>query len=346
MNCEYNKTLCRTTVAAVLALLILLGAAPLFAQTTVFSGGLTNPAKMILAGTNSLLITESGTTTPNTGRISIVNRGTGARATLIDGLPSAVTLSGGAPEVSGPAGIRLVGTKLYVTFGAGNTSIPVTGGSTANPTPSSPLFTSVLEFTVPADFETLTSGFTLSLADQTTLNGGGQVTLMNGQGKQLVVRMVVNLPSYISQPTPALPENIREGNAYDVEVVGDSLYVVDASFNLLYRVYISNGSYETFTTFAWKTNPLPFGPPVIEPVPDSIRVIGGKLYITFLTGFPFVAGFAEVRTVDLATRCSGRFHFKSNIGTRFLAPRRDSPERSVPRARVQHEYARSGDRPP
>ncbi len=297
----------RTTVAFAAMLLALLGTATIRAQTSVFMGGLHDPSKIILAGTSSVLVAESGTMAPNSGRISLVSRTTRIRQTLIDGLPSGVSRSGGAPEASGPSGMRLVGQKLYITIGAGDTSMPVTGGSIANPAPSSPLLNSVLELTVPPDFETLASGFTLTAADQTKLNGGGQVPLTNAQGKQLVARLVVSLPKLRSEPTQALPANIREANVYDVEVAGDSLYVVDASFNLLYRIYISNGSYETFTTFAWKTNPLPFGPPVIEPVPDSIRIIGSKLYISFLTGFPFAAGLAEVRTVDLSTRSQAVF---------------------------------------
>ena len=254
------------------------------------------------AGGASLLVTESGTNTPNSGRISLVNRTTGARRTLIDGLPSGITTSGGAPEVSGPSGIKLNGLKLYLSISAGDTSTQVTGGAIPNPAPSSPLLISILELTLPADYETLASGFTLSFADQTTLNGGAPVTLTNAEGKQLTVRLVVNLPNYVSDPRPALPENIRESNPYGIEISGGALYVVDASFNLLYRIQIASGAFEVFTTFAFKPNPTPVGPPVIEPVPDSIRLVGNNLYISFLTGFPFVQGLAEVRTVNLNTR--------------------------------------------
>ncbi len=292
------------TFGLTLALTILLGAATAVqAQgTSVFTTGLTNPAKIVTAGSASLLISESGTNTPNSGRISLVNRTTGARRTLIDGLPSGITTSGGAPEVSGPSGIKLNGLKLYLSISAGDTSTQVTGGATPNPAPSSPLLISILELTLPADYETLASGFTLLFADQTTLNGGAPVTLTNAEGKQLIVRLVVNLPNYVSDPRPALPENIRESNPYGIEISGGALYVVDASFNLLYRIQIATGAFEVFTTFAFKPNPTPVGPPVIEPVPDSIRLVGNNLYISFLTGFPFVQGLAEVRTVNLNTR--------------------------------------------
>ena len=291
------------TFGLTLTLTILLGAVAATAQgTSVFTTGLNNPAKIVTAGGSSLLISESGTNTPNSGRISLVNRTTGARRTLIDGLPSGITTSGGAPEASGPSGIKLNGLKLYLSISAGDTSTQVTGGAIPNPAPSSPLLISILELTLPADYETLASGFTLTFADQTTLNGGAPVTLTNAESKQLMVRLVVNLPDYVSDPRPNLPENIRESNPYGIEISGGALYVVDASFNLLYRIQIATGAFEVFTTFAFKPNPTQVGPPVIEPVPDSIRLVGNNLYISFLSGFPFVAGLAEVRTVNLNTR--------------------------------------------
>ena len=285
-----------------IALTTLLGAVASLAQTSPFTVGLNNPAKITVAGGSSLLVSEAGTTAPNSGRISLVNRTTGARQTLIDGLPSAVNNDGGAPETSGPAGLKQNGQKLYVTTGAGNTAMPVTGGFIANPAPSSPLFDSILELTLPADYETLASGFALSFANQMTLNGNAPVTLTNAEGKQLTVRLVANLPDYVSDPRPTLPENIRTSNLYGIELSGGALYITDASFNLLYRVQISTGASEVFTTFAYKPNPTTTGPPVIEPVPDSIRLVGSNLYVSFLSGFPFVAGLAEVKTVNLNTR--------------------------------------------
>lgn len=294
----------RKNLACGLAIMLttLLGAVALSAQTSVFTVGLNNPAKVAVAGSSSLLVAEAGTTAPNSGRISLVNRGSGTRQTLIDGLPSAVNNDGGAPETSGPSGLKLSGQKLYLTIGAGNTAIPVTGGFIVNPAPSSPLFDSILELTLPADYETLASGFTLSFANQTTLSGNAPVTLTNAEGRQLVMRLVGNLPDYVSDPRPALPEHIRTSNLYGIELSGDALYVTDASFNLLYRVQVATGVSEVFTTFAFKPNPTQVGPPVIEPVPDGIRLVGNNLYISFLTGFPFVAGLAEVRTVNLNTR--------------------------------------------
>lgn len=73
------------------------------AQTTsILTVGLEGPTKIITVGDNSLLVAEAGTAVPNTGRVSLVNRTTGARQTLVGGLPSGLSNLGGAPEPSGP----------------------------------------------------------------------------------------------------------------------------------------------------------------------------------------------------------------------------------------------------
>jgi hypothetical protein len=126
--------------------------------------------------------------------------------------------------------------------------------------------------------------------------------LQNGEGKTLSIRMVANLPDYKIENRPDLPQgNHRPANIFGVEWANGNLYVVDASFNQLYRVNPETGDYTTFAVFPPKPNPLPFGPPVSEAVPDSVRLFGSRLLVTYLTGFPFAPGNAEVRSVDLAT---------------------------------------------
>jgi hypothetical protein len=68
----------------------------LTAQTTsIHTTGLFLPNKIINAGEDSMLVSEAGTMTANTGRISRIDRATGQRYTLIDGLPSGVNNLGG-----------------------------------------------------------------------------------------------------------------------------------------------------------------------------------------------------------------------------------------------------------
>jgi hypothetical protein len=88
---------------------------------------------------------------------------------------------------------------------------------------------------------------------------------------------------------------------------GSTLYVVDASLNLVWEVDSDTGATRTFVTFAAKPNPLPFGPPFIDAVPDSIRLVGKSLLVTFLTGFPFPGGTADVRKIRLVNGANEPF---------------------------------------
>lgn len=258
--------------------------------TSVFTTALNQPGKIITAGQSSLLVAEGGSPSSNNGQISIVNRFTGEKRVLITGLPS-----------SGPSGLKLRGRILNVTIGQGDGVIEGAGGTaTPNLFPSSPLFASVLELTLPQDFEEPMTAFTLSPTDHYAIIKSSQMTLTNPEGKTLNVRLIAKLPDYRREPRPGLITNVRPSNPFGVEYAGGSLYVVDASFNQLYKINPNTGDYSTFAVFPPKPNPLPFGPPVSEAVPDSVRLFGNTLLVPYLIGFPFAAGNAEVRRVSLA----------------------------------------------
>lgn len=273
-------------------------------STSVFTTGLQGPTKIITAGQNHFLVTETGTAMPSTSRISLVDRATGARRTLIDGLPSAFNTVENAP--SGASGLKLSGLKLYLTTGQGDSVVPAIpacmGCIVANPKPITPLNNSILELTLPADYEAMASGFTLYRRAQYILADGEEVTLTSFEGRTMNIRMVANLPDHRPETRPGLPpNNVRPANLFGVEIVGTSLYVVDASFNQVYKVNPLTGTHATLAVFPPRPNPLPFGPPVFEAVPDSVRLFKNQLLVTFLTGFPFPQNLAEARLVNPET---------------------------------------------
>lgn len=264
----------------------------------VFTSGLKAPIKIITAGQYHLIVAETGTAAPNSGRISLVNRINGARRTLLDKLPSALNPVENAP--SGPSGLKLVGLQLYVTIGQGDSVKPGgRGGLVVNPNPVTPLNNSVLELTLPADYEEMSSGLTLTISDQILLSKGAQVLLQSGEGRTMNMRMVANLPDYKVENRPGLPQgNVRPANLFGVEMVNGRLYVVDASFNELYLVLPLTGEYFTFAAFPSRPNPLPFGPPFVEAVPTSVRAYIGSLLVTCFTGFPFARELSDIRQLN------------------------------------------------
>ena len=98
-----------------------------------------------------------------------------------------------------------------------------------------------------------------------------------------------------------MPDNVRASNPFAVEIVADALYVADASQNTLVRVSIASGERTTIATFEQLANTLPFGPPMVDAVPDNVRLVDGGLLVPQLSGFPFGPGASRVSRVDPAS---------------------------------------------
>jgi hypothetical protein len=274
--------------------------------TSVVTGGLKAPTKIIFSTSGNLLVAEQGDG-PNTGRVSLINTASGARRTLIDGLPAGFAAPNNDP--SGPAGLAMRGRTLYIAIGLGDAVLagPQPNSFIPNPNPSSHLFSSILAVHFSANTENSTSGFSLSLADQNTLTSGQTVVLDNGSGDKLRIDLVVDFPDYVSEPRPGLANAVRQSNPFGLALQGSHLYVADASSNIVRDVDLATQTFSTLSTFDPIANNRGFGPPVVEPVPDSVRIFGDQVLVTLLTGFPFPVGNAEVRSVDTSTGLSAPF---------------------------------------
>ena len=300
----------RLALAFTLAALLLASAdARAQCPVDVVAAGLQQPLGITQTNQGQLLVSETGTPAPNTGRVSIVGLD-GTRRTLLAGLPSGTNDIG---DLSGPTGLYMRGRTLYVLIGQGDSTIP--GGfpgpptELPNPNPSSPLFSSVLAVHFSAQVEKTTEGFTLSAAQQQALAAGQTVKLNNGGGDRATVELVVNFPDFTPEPLPFFPANVRHSNPYDLVVVGDRLYVTDGGQNAVWQADIPTGTFSTLATFAPIPNPL-FNPtppppgvggPFIEAVPTGITYADGQLLVTLFRGFPFVPGTSVVEQVDPLT---------------------------------------------
>jgi hypothetical protein len=302
------KSLART-ISVATALVVCL--TPAFAQTPqVFTSGLLAPTKVIFTPRGNLIVAEQGNG-PNTGRISIIDRGTGTARTLISGLPSGINQLGGEAAPSGPSGLDLQGTVLYVTIGSGDAGIrgPLPGTEIPSDAPSSPILSSLLAMDSRLPMDELTGGFTLTRAQHDELKSGRSVSFGSGF-QQLTIRLIADFPDLRFEPRPDFPGNFRTSNPFGVAVRGDTAYVVDASWNLIHEVDRNSGAFQTLTTFPTLENNTGQGPPRVEAVPDSIQFSGGQLLVTTLSGFPFPPGAGRVFSVDpetgvISTRATG-----------------------------------------
>ncbi len=294
-------------LVAALATALAVASTPLQAQSvSSLTTGLLAPTKIAFSTKGNLLVAESGIG-HNTGRISLIDPLSGSRRTLLDGLPSGLSIPANDP--SGPSGLVMQGRTLYVTIGLGDAVVngPAPGTQVPNPAPTSPIFSSVLAIHFSANAEKTTAGFSLTLANHVALKNGATVSLDNGAGDKLTIELVADFPNYTPEPTPAVPANVRQSNPFGIALVGDQLYISDASGNIVRKVDIDSGAMSTFSTFAPLPNTRGFGPPMVEAVPDSIRVFNGQLLVTLLSGFPFPIGQAQVRTVSLADGTNAPF---------------------------------------
>jgi hypothetical protein len=292
----------------VAVLTLLSGASLVNAQCNEVITGLRQPLGTALTNQGNLVVSESGARIlPGTqvipGRISVVGPDGNLRP-LLDGLPSAINDVG---DASGPAGILMRGRTLYVAIGVGDVTRGGGGpGLTIeNPAgPSSPLFSSVLSIHFSANVENTTEGFTLAFADQQALAAGETLTLSNGDGDSITVRLIANFPNFVALTPPF----IAASNPFHLTAIGDHLYVTDGGRNLVWDVDLSTGSFSVLASFPKIANPLtPIGPALIDAVPTGIAVYGGQLLVTFFTGFPFPAGTSSVQQVDPATGTFGAF---------------------------------------
>jgi len=284
------------------------------AQCTELISGLQRPIGLTQSKKDNLFVSESGTPTPNTGRISIVDLA-GTRRTLISGLPSGISFEANAP--SGSTGLFLRDRTLYLAVGVGDAVLPgPSQGTTAgNPNPSSPLFSSILAIHFSAAVEKNTQGFTLTLADQEKLASGQPVVLSNGGTDTITIEMIVNFPNFTPDPRPSFAENVRNTNPFALVALGDRLFVTDGGQNLVWRVDLTARQFSVLTRFPnipnpqFNPNPPPpsVGGPFLEAVPTGIEFADGHLLVTLFRGFPFPAGTSTVQRVDPLTGSQSAF---------------------------------------
>lgn len=298
----HRQTLRFLIFTLALAVSLLVTAARATAQCSEVTSGLRAPLGTALTNKGNLLVSETGTTALHSGRISIVDP-SGNRRTLLDGLPSAIN---DVNEPSGPAGLFMRGRTLYVAVGTGDAGRPgpIPGTTIPNPNPiSSPIFSSVLAIQFSANTEKITNGFTVTADNEQALANGEVLTLSNGGGDKITIRMVADFPNFIPFPLPFFSPNIQLSNPFQLVAVEDTLYVTDGGRNRVWQVDLLTGSFSTLVAFPNIPNPLfpTLGGPFLQPVPTGIASSGDHLLVTLFRGFPFPPGTSTVEQVDPLT---------------------------------------------
>jgi hypothetical protein len=279
-----------------------------FAQTTPtdLTTGLQNPIRLTATPRGDLLVAE-GSLQPNQGRISIVNRTSGERRTLLEGLPSGREVQGGA---SGPTALAVRGERtLFIAMGGGDVERMTARPGFTVPNPdgaSSPLFCSVLALRTFEPLDQVRNPLTLSASNRQTLADGAVAELSNASGDRAELEVLAQFRCHVPDPNV----NYRFSNPFGM-ALGDGnnadLFVADASMNTLERIDLRTGRYQTVARYAPTPNNRPVGPPFVDAVPDAVVSYGDGFLVGFLSGFPFTPGAARVVFFDPRTRTSTPF---------------------------------------
>jgi DNA-binding beta-propeller fold protein YncE len=288
-------------IFAGMLLAILLVPLNIYAQCpgSSLTNGLQGPSKLIQTPLGNLIVAEVGIPAPNSGRVSIVGLD-GSRRSLLEGLPSGQNSIG---DYAGTQGVFLSGRTLYVLNGEGNATLPgpIPGTEIPNPAPNSPIISSLLAVHLSNAAEKITNGFVLTLADHQALKDGEKLTFSNGGADTITVELIADFPDFVPEPLATFPANVRHSNPFGVVGMGNDLFIADGGRNVILKVDGPSGITSVLATFPPIPNPAPFGPPMIEAVPDSVREYRGNLLVTLLRGFPFLPGNSTVVEVNRDT---------------------------------------------
>src|SRR5207302_10602409 len=121
------------------------------------------------------------------------------------------------------------------------------------------------------------------------------------RGGSPTIRLIANFSDYLPAPRPGFPDLVVSSNPFGLLFgQGDQLDVVDASLNEILLVDPHSGATADFVHFADIPNTLfpNVGPPTVQAVPDSIRILDNQFLVPYLSGFPFGPGAARVQIVD------------------------------------------------
>src|SRR5262245_21150321 len=286
-----------TFVRTVVLGLLTFAAAEASAESVIVASGLTGPIKLDVTERGNVVVSERGTGQSD-GRLSVVNRN-GQVQTLLEGWPCGIEVIG---DAAGPTAVLVRGCCVVeLAIGEGDT-LRFPGGvpgptQIPNPSPTSPLSSSVLRIVFSYPVDQLIGGFSLDAADREALADGFPVHLENANGEDASVRLVSDLKDF----RPDSATNVRGSNPFGVTRgnLADGLLIADGGANSLVQLG-ALGPPKTLLRFAQVD--VPSGGKT-DAVPTSVRHYKGDQYlVTLFAGLPFEPGSASVRVVDVAKR--------------------------------------------
>jgi hypothetical protein len=274
----------------ILSLVILFTPYPAAAQS-LFAEGLQFPQRLIFTPRGNLLVSEGGASTPNNGRVSILDRQANRRS-LLEGLPAG---PGHGIPAFGPTGMGLDGRTLYLLVGEGDVMVGPPFTINLNG-PSSPIFHSVLRIEFSAEVDAIASSFRLTPGNHWALADGYDLVLTNTEGASATVHLLTTFRPLVRNILGGAAIQ-RPSDPYGVwlDANNRALYIADPSAETLVRVNTVTGRSLVLTRFQPDERATPTGATFVDSVPTAACPVGDSFLVSFLSGAPFPLGASSVR---------------------------------------------------
>ena len=236
--------------------------------TTCFSLYAQVAPKIVAQGfTNGLI----GIEVDAAGNIWVTESGTGnddGRITIIDPAGNKTLFMTGLPSTYIQAAGEITGS--YRTYQRPNNKVFIVVGEGSHP-----------------------QSETIMIVDKSTFTPGTPLTLAN-------VEQIIYHGTFIHA------QGFVQSNPFNIDWDPEgNIYTADAGANSIVKWDKNTGNLSIVKTLDRFPNPLPFGPPMVDPVPTkALRKPDGTFHVCQLTGFPFIEGAAKVYNLDTAGNLS------------------------------------------